>query len=210
MAKGYLGKLPLDDVVYSDTKMKATLIFLDVERGEIREVNFNKEKWDDEASSFVYDEEKEAKVEEWCEKYFGKTFDTLHEAIGTELDLYGYPTFNSLWESEIIEKFTKDEVGQLYQCEITDITVDNIGIHIKFKYNDAIYKSKMGYSDYREELEKWFIDRQKERKQLAKFENKFHVPVDKCEELIGETIMVEVKLAFGKFVYADIKPLPKK
>ncbi|EAE3352542.1 hypothetical protein E1U67_11795 [Listeria monocytogenes] len=189
---------------------KATLQFIDMDRGELREVIFNKNVFDKEKNEFVPDEEKAAKVEEWCQEYFQLTFDDLSKAVGEKRDVYAYDKFNSLWESEQIAKFDKDMVGQIISSTVKDVTDDGIGVHIKFEYEGELYQSNMTYSDYMETMKKWFTNPQKQRKQYEKFEEKFGISIDNKEELIGKDIMVEVKSAFGKFVYPDIKPFPKK
>ena len=50
-------QLEIVDVNFEDNK-KCTIIFLDEEMGEIREVNFNRQKWDQDSKKFVDDEEK--------------------------------------------------------------------------------------------------------------------------------------------------------
>ncbi|EAF8825788.1 hypothetical protein A1R17_15185, partial [Listeria monocytogenes] len=176
----------------------------------LREVIFNKNVFDKEKNEFVPDEEKAAKVEEWCQEYFQLTFDDLSKAVGEKRDVYAYDKFNSLWESEQIAKFDKDMVGQIISSTVKDVTDDGIGVHIKFEYEGELYQSNMTYSDYMETMKKWFTNPQKQRKQYEKFEEKFGISIDNKEELIGKDIMVEVKSAFGKFVYPDIKPFPKK
>ncbi|EAD7568595.1 hypothetical protein AF829_12725 [Listeria monocytogenes] len=203
-----LEQLELVEVVIKEGK--ATLQFIDMERGELREVIFNKNVFDKEKNEFVPDEEKAAKVEEWCQEYFQLTFDDLSKAVGEKRDVYAYDKFNSLWESEQIAKFDKDMVGQIISSTVKDVTDDGIGVHIKFEYEGELYQSNMTYSDYMETMKKWFTNPQKQRKQYEKFEEKFGICIDNKEELIGKDIMVEVKSAFGKFVYPDIKPFPKK
>ena len=88
----FLEQLELVDVTFEDKK--AVLTFLDEDRGEIREVNFNKQSYDSDANKFVDDEEKAAKVEEWCEEHFNLPFDRLAEAIGERKDIYAYDKFN--------------------------------------------------------------------------------------------------------------------
>ncbi|EAE8591300.1 hypothetical protein ACVYQX_000504 [Listeria monocytogenes] len=203
-----LEQLELVEVVIKEGK--ATLQFIDMDRGELREVIFNKNVFDKEKNKFVPDEEKAAKVEEWCQEYFQLTFDDLSKAVGEKRDVYAYDKFNSLWESEQIAKFDKDMVGQIISSTVKDVTDDGIGVHIKFEYEGELYQSNMTYSDYMETMKKWFTNPQKQRKQYEKFEEKFGISIDNKEELIGKDIMVEVKSAFGKFVYPDIKPFPKK
>jgi hypothetical protein len=203
-----LTQLELVDVTFEDKK--AVLTFLDEERGEIREVNFNKQSYDNDASKFIDDPEKAEKVDKWCEEYFGLTFDRLAEAIGEKKDIYAYDRFNSLFPVKMVAKFEKDMVGQIMQIVISDVIDDGKAIHIEFDYEGETYESKMTYADYLEAKKTWFINPQKKKKQYDKFEEKFGVSVENKAELIGKDAMVEIKLAFSKFVYVDIKPFPKK
>ena len=204
----FLEQLELVDVTFEDKK--AVLTFLDEDRGEIREVNFNKQSYDSDANKFVDDEEKAAKVEEWCEEHFNLPFDRLAEAIGERKDIYAYDKFNSLFEVKQIAKFDKSMVGQILQVDITNVEDDGIKISIQFEYEGETYESKMTYADYLEAKKQWFVNPLKKKKQFEKFEDKFGITVDEKEKLIGETAMIEIKLAFGKFVYVEIKPFPKK
>ena len=204
----FLEQLEVVDVTFEDKK--AVLTFLDEDRGEIREVNFNKQSYDSDANKFVDDEEKAAKVEEWCEEHFNLPFDRLAEAIGERKDIYAYDKFNSLFEVKQIAKFDKDMVGQILQVDITNVEDDGIKISIQFEYEGETYESKMTYADYLEAKKQWFVNPLKKKKQFEKFEDKFGITVDEKEKLIGETAMIEIKLAFGKFVYVEIKPFPKK
>ena len=204
----FLEQLELVDVTFEDKK--AVLTFLDEDRGEIREVNFNKQSYDSDANKFADDEEKAAKVEEWCEEHFNLPFDRLAEAIGERKDIYAYDKFNSLFEVKQIAKFDKDMVGQILQVDITNVEDDGIKISIQFEHEGETYESKMTYADYLEAKKQWFVNPLKKKKQFEKFEDKFGITVDEKEKLIGETAMIEIKLAFGKFVYVEIKPFPKK
>lgn len=203
-----LKNLELIDVQYSNENKKATLIFLDEERGEIREVNFNKQVYEN--NNYVDSEEKAEKVEKWSEDQFGLTFDTLAQAIGEKKDVYAYDKFNSLFEVSTITKFADDMVGQIFETEIEEILDDNIAVRIRFRYEGDLYESKMNYADYVESRKEWFINPQKQLKQYQKFIDKFHKDISQKDELVGKTIMVEVKKAMGKYTYAEVKPFPKK
>ena len=63
----------------------------------------------------------------------------------------------------------------------------------------------MTYAKYVENLKKWFEDPIRKEKQFEKFKNKFGVPVEDADQILEKEIMVEVKKAFGKFTYGDIK-----
>lgn len=203
-----LTQLELVDVTFEDKK--AVLTFLDEERGEIREVNFNKQSYDNEANKFIDDPEKAEKVEKWCQEYFGLTFDRLAEAIGERKDIYAYDRFNSLFEVKMVSKFEKDMVGQIMEVEVAAVEDDGKAIHIEFEYDGDTYESKMTYADYLEAKKQWFVNPQKQKKQYDKFEDKFGITVENKAELVGQKVMIEIKLAFSKFVYVDIKPFPKK
>lgn len=200
--------LELVDVTFEDKK--AVLVFLDEERGEIREVNFNKQVYDNDANKFVDDEDKAAKVEEWCQEQFNLTFDRLAEAIGERRDIYAYDNFNSLFEVKMLAKFDKDMVGQIMEIEIKEVEDDGRKISIQFEYEGDTYESKMQYADYMEAKKQWFTNPIKRKKQYDKFEDKFGIKVEDREQLIGQKAMIEIKLAFSKFVFVEIKPFPKK
>ena len=201
-------QLEIVDVTFEDKK--ATIIFLDEEMGEIREVNFNKQKYDQDSKKFIDDEDKAVQVEEWCQEHFGLTFDRLAEAIGERKDVYCYDNFNSVFPVKMITKFDDDMVGQIFEVEIAHAEDDGKKISLQFEYEGNLYESKMQYADYLETRKEWFINPQKRTKQYTKFEEKFAMPVGEIENMIGKTVMVEVKKAMGKWVYSEIKPFPKK
>lgn len=203
-----LEQLELVDVQFEDKK--ATLVFLDENRGEIREVNFNKQSYDQAAKKFIDDEEKAEKVEGWCEEYFALPFERLAEAIGERKDVYCYDNFNSLFEVKMISKFDEDMEGQIFETEVVHAEDDGKKISIQFEYENDLYESKMQYADYLEARKEWFINPQKRKKQYDKFKEKFDIEVENITEMIGKTVMVEVKKAMGKYIYSEIKPFPKK
>lgn len=203
-----LEQLELVEVVFEDKK--AVLTFLDEERGEIREVNWNKQSYDQDAGKFIDDPKKAEKVDEWAQEYFGLEFEQLAQAIGEKKDIYAYDRFNSLYPVKMVSKFEKDMVGQIMEIEVSNVEDDGRAIHIEFGYEGDTYENKMTYADYLENKKQWFVNPQKKAKQYAKFEEKFGIPIEDKEQLVGQNAMIEIKLAFGKFVYVDIKPFPKK
>jgi hypothetical protein len=206
-----LEQAELVEVSYNESNKKVTLTFLDAEVGEIREVHFNKQAWDKDAQKFVDNEEKANQVAEWLEQYFGLTFETISEAIGTRHDVFCYDKFNSMFESNTkqVAKFDEDFVGQILNGEIEDIQVETEGIRIFVQHEGEVYRSNMSFSKM--VGGKWYVDPQKRTKQSAKFEEKFQVAAEKGSELIGKTVMFEVKkLASNGAIYIEIKPFPKK
>lgn len=200
--------LKLVAVDYESEGKKAVLTFLDEERKEIRVVNFNTQIYDN--GDYIDSPEKAERVEKWCEEYFGCTFKDLKDHIGDFKTVYCYDNFNSLFEVSQVEKFTADMKGQLYQAECTEVIEDQTGIKIRYLIDGKTYESKMTWSAYMPETKMWLVDPIKKNKQISKFETKFNTSYAFKEDLIGKTLMVEVKIAMGKYLYGDIKAFPKK
>lgn len=198
-------KLALIEVEYQNDNKKAVLTFLDEENGQVLEVNFNKQAYDTVAKQFVDDAEKASKVDDWCYTYFDTTFDKLNQAVGQKKDVYKYDSFNSLWESDYAQKFDSEDVGKVFTAILKNIKDDGIAIVIEYEIDNILYSSKMTYAKYVENLKKWFEDPIRKEKQFEKFKNKFGVPVEDADQILEKEIMVEVKKAFGKFTYGDIK-----
>ena len=200
-------ELELVSVDYENNGKKAVLTFLDRERKQVRVVNFNKQSYRD--GKYVDDKEKAGKVDQWCADYFGCGFNDLGECCGEKMDVYCYENFNSLWEVEQIEKFTADMEGLLIQTEVKEILVDDYFIKIRYEYEGKTYESKMGFGTYFKATKEWYQDPVKKEAQYRKFEEKFHVPVENKDALIGHQLVVEVKSAFGNNYYGDVKKFPK-
>lgn len=196
-------QLELIEVTYQNENKKVVLTFLDEEMGEVLEVNFNKQRYDN--GEYVDDTEKAAQVGKWCEEYFETEFNKLSDCVGVKKDVYKYDTFNSLWESKQIQKFKVEDKGKIFSTTIKNITDDGRGIHITFDYKDEEHESKMMYADYIESRKEWFVNPQKKNQKYKKFKELFGVDLDQKEEIIGKEIMVEIKVAFNKFAYAEIK-----
>ena len=197
--------LELVAVEYDQGGQKAVLTFLDAEQGFIRDVNFNKQSYNNEAGKFEDDPEKAEKVEQWCQDFFGLTFDKLTEAIGEKKDVYVYSGFNSLFESTQVDKFPREWVGQIFTTTIESVEDTGQRISIKYKIEGKLLETKLQYSDYVEALKQWFVNPQKKEKQFAKFEERYGLPFSEKDKFIGKEVMVEVKLAFKKFPYGEIK-----
>lgn len=193
----------LIEVGYENDYKTAILTFLDEDKGQILEVKFNRQKFEN--GKYVDSEEKAKKVDEWCEEYFELPYDKLNQAIGKRMTVYHYEYFNSLWESEYPQKFDDDSVGQIFTTKIDEIEDDGIGIRINYTIDGTLYRTNMTYSKYVEERKAWFVDPVRKEKQYTKFKEKFGVDFEDNEKIIGKEIMVEVKKAFGKHTYGDIK-----
>lgn len=202
-------QLEIVDVRFEDNNQKAEIVTVDESLGEIREIFFNRQIYNKDTGKFVPDEKKAAQVDEWCEEYFQLPFDRLGEAIGTRKDVYCYDNFNSFWEVQMIEKFGEDMEGQIFETEIIRALDDGKKISLQFEFEGKLYESKMQYADYLEARKEWFINPQKKAKQYKKFFEKFNMPVEEIENMVGKTVMVEVKKAMGKFIYSEIKPFKK-
>ena len=101
-------------------------------------------------------------------------------------------------------------LGRFLKWNAVHAEDDGKKISIQFEYDGELYESKMQYADYLDARQEWFINPQRRKKQYEKFEEKFGLLVGEIEQLIGKTIMIEVKKAMGKYVYCEVKPFPKK
>lgn len=198
--------LELIEVNYTDGQKKAVMVFLDAERGEIREVNFNLQTYKD--NKYVDDPEKEAKVEKWCADIFGTTFANLSSCVGQKKTVYCYDRFNSLFEVDQVNKFAESMKGKLYQTTIEEVRLDDYAIRIRYKIEGNLYESKMTFGKYLENLQQWFVDPIKKEKTLAKFKEKYGCDISEASTLTGKKLIVEVKCAFGTNLWGDCKPLP--
>ncbi|UFA56461.1 hypothetical protein [Staphylococcus aureus] len=195
--------LPLEEVEYNEGT--ATLTFLDKEQGQILQVKLHSKIFDKDTKKRIDDAEQAERAEKNAQEYFGVAFDDLNKAVGQEHDIYVYDRFCSLWEVDVVEKLNKDMEGEIFQTTIEEVKDDGRGIRIRFKYDGKTYESKMMYSDYKESLGQWFVNPNKQNTQYSKFADKFGVSIEESDEITGKEIMVEVKVAFGKHAYADIK-----
>ena len=200
--------LELVNVEYENNGKKAVLTFLDTERKQVRLVNFNKQGYRD--NKYVDDKEKSAKVDQWCADLFACGFMDLAGCVGKHMDVYCYEKFNSLWEVNQIERFTQDMEGMILQTEVKEIVVDDYCIKIRYEYEGKTYESKMTFGTYFKATKEWYQDPVKKEQQYKRFEEKFGVPVERKDSLIGHPLMVEVKSAFGNNYYGDIKKFPRK
>jgi hypothetical protein len=199
--------LELVSVEYENNDKKAVMTFLDAERKEVRIVNFNKQGYEN--GKYVDDPAKAEKVDGWCYDLLGTPFESLADCIGQKKDVYVYDRFNSLFEVQQVDKFTKDMVGCILQTEVKEIIVDDYFIKIRYDYEGKTYESKQTFGKYMESMKQWFVDPQKKEREYQKFEDKYGVPVSEKDSLIGHPLMVEVKAAFGAHYYGDIKKFPK-
>lgn len=199
----------LVEVVYANDNKKATMTFLNEELGEVLEVNFNKQAYDQGKSAYVDDPDRAQKVEDWSQQYFNTDFDHLTDKIGEKHDIYKYERFNSLYPVDVVEKFTLDDVDDFFTVPIKEIEDDGIAVRIRFERDGKTYESKMTYGKYVESIKKWFPNPQRKTSVYKKFEDKFGVPVEQANKLVGKNIIVEIDKAFNKYAYANIKKLTK-
>lgn len=193
----------LVEVVYKNENQKAVLTFLDQAQGQVLEVMFNRQAYDN--GNFVDDPDKAALVDKWCQDYFETDYNNLASKVGAVKDVYAYDNFNSLWESNSTKKFTVDDRGKFFTTTINRVVDDGFGIHIYFTHDKDEYETKMMYSDFIEGLRQWFVNPQKRKKQNEKFADLFGVKVEDAEAIVGKPIAVEVKVAFKKYAYCEIK-----
>jgi hypothetical protein len=110
-------------------------------------------------------------------------------------------------DNTIIHKFGEDMFGQILKVEVTEVVDDGKAIKVRFNYEGDTYESKMTYSTYLEARNEWFVNPQKQKKQYEKFKEKFHLDIEDKGQLVGKTVLVEVKKAMNRFIYNEVKPI---
>lgn len=195
--------LELVEVAYDNNGKKAILRFLDEKNAELLEVNFNKQSYIN--GEFTDDEKKAEQAEKWCKEYFDCSFDELKTKEGVKKDVYKYKKFNSLWPADIVNKFDKKDKGKIFESEIKGIVDTGEKISIKFEYEGKTYEKNFQYTEQVKSTGKWYVNPQEKDRQFERFEELFGVSVENSDKIIGKPIMVEIKIAFNKYAYADIK-----
>ena len=182
--------------------------FYDEKNDVLRTVKFNQQNYDRERGQFVDDPEKAQKCEEWSQKYFGCSFDEVPEQLGVRRDIYVYDNFCSLWECEETQRAKKFDspVKGIIKTNIENIYVDNIGIHVEYKYNDELYESKYTTSEFIKNMKKWVRDPEREERAMKRFKEIYGKDISHKDELIGMEIQVQVKKAFNSY-YGEVLPL---
>ncbi len=105
-------------------------------------------------------------------------------------------------------KSTVDDVGKILSGEIIEVALLEEGIRIYVEVDGKTYRNNMGF--IKRVGDTYFIDPLKKVKQLVKFEDKFGVPADQGETLVGRSVMFEIKrLGYTNTTYIDIKQFPK-
>lgn len=204
-----LENLECVEVSYSADKKKAILTFFDPEACQIREVSYNKQSYDSTAKKYVDDPKKEESAEKMIAADLGLTFNTLDQAYGSRHDIYCYDNFNSLHPVATFDKFDESMAGEILQTEIKDIVVDDVAIWIHYDYEGRSYRTPMRYAKWMEAMHQYVLNPIEKEKKIKQFEDKFLVPIEKKDELIGHPIMVEVRKSFNSY-WGDIKKFPRK
>ncbi len=202
-------QLEIVDVQFEDNNQRANFICLDELVGTVHDISWNRQVFNKETKKFVPDEKKAAEVDKWCEEYFGIPFERLGVTIGQKRDVFCYDHFNSFWEVQMISKFDEEMLGQILDVEIVKALDDGKKISLQFEYEGNLYESKMQYADWLESRQEWFVNPVKKKKQFDKFAEKFNMPVEEIEAMVGKKVLVEVKKALGKYIYSEIKPFQK-
>lgn len=186
-------------------KSQDRIVFNFIKDGELYEVIFRLQAYNTLSKKFEPSEEKEEQVEGWCKEYFDLSMNDIEKAVGTNKDVWVYDTFCSLWEVD--SKFTPDQEGKVLSAKIKDIQMLNDCIYVRFVVDDDGLTYPKRYSFAKEVNGQRYPSPQKKAKRLEEFEKIFKVPFEDKDKLIGKKIQVEVKKAFGQFLYAEIKNL---
>lgn len=190
-----LKDLELVDVIESEDRY--SLNFLEPTYQEIHEVIWNKKSYDRENQEWIDSPDQLVKIANYSKEYLGFDLSEIQKAVGQKHDIYSYETYESLWETD--RRFYKEDVSDKLRTGIIksiERTLD--GITIRFSYDGGTYRSNMKF------LKDGRRDAQKRKKQLRVFEDKFGVPIDKKDELIGSKVIFKVKDFRGN-IFASVE-----
>lgn len=210
----YLGKLQL--VELEVTPQGVELTFFHEKEGTIRQVNIRKQKFDDKTKKYVNDEQQLERYFENLKTYFGTDDETkLVESVGKEFDVWESENYCSLYEPQTLKKFGADYIGQLLQADIVEFREYDSKTVVVLEYDGENYGSNINYGNYIASLGKTLPNPQRKAKQMENFYKKFHVHFNDKEQLVGTTVMIEVKAnnvdsTGNNPTYIEIKALPKK
>lgn len=165
------------------------------------EVKWNKGDYDLAKGEIVVTDEKKKQVDEWCHQYFDLPMEDIESAVGRTIDVYVYDTFCSFWQADM--KFKPEDAGTSFETEIDEVSVDNDGIVVRYYWNGERYKTNYRFTKLIDN--QYFVDPQKKRRQMSRFEEKFGLPVDRVSELKGLPIKVTIKKAMNKYAFGEIE-----
>lgn len=212
----YLGKLQLVEVEQTETGLELTFFY--EEQGSIRQINLRNKKFDEKTKKYVADDETNERFMKNLETYFGVTEFNIEEIIeknvGKEFDIWESDNFCSLYEPKTLSKFDVDYIGQLLQADIVEFREYDSKTVVVIDYDGSQYGVNINYGNYVKALGKSLPNPQKKHKQMENFKKKFHIDFENKDELVGTTVMIEVKAnnvdSTGKNpTYIEIKALPK-
>lgn len=199
--------LILEEILEDENEI--TLVFVDSDKSEVHDIKWRKKRWDKTKKVFVEDENQLKNTERLCEKFLGLPLSDIQDAEGQAHTVYQYDTYESLEESDA--KFDVDMVGELIQTKIESIhEEDNFGIIIRYQNpndDNRVYRTNMKWTEWRGN--KYMVKPLLRSKRYRQFEDKFGVPFDEKDKLIGKDIKVLVK-EIGGNAFGDILPFPKK
>lgn len=186
------------DVENNNDSIKFTC--LEREKQTVVEVKWHKGFFDSALRKIVPDDTKIEQVNEWCKEYFKLDLNTIHKAEGKKIDVYVYDTYCSFWKTDA--RFKKEDKGKHFETVIDSVDLNNDAIVIRYKWNGETYKTNYRFTQ--RVGDNYFINPQKKRRQFDKFEEKFGLPIERRDEIVGMPIKVEVNLAFGAYAYGEI------
>lgn len=180
---------------------------LDEVNEKIYEVKFHTEKYDQDTKKYIPDKATEERVENTLNELFGVGIDNVKDVVGRFHDVYVYDNFNSFYEVEVVEKFTKELKGKVFTAKITEINDDGNRINVFYEYQGKRYRSKFNYSTFLNK--KWYIDEQKQIRAYERFYDTFNIDFKDKDTIIGRIITVKVRDFNGNY-YGEILALQEE
>lgn len=208
-----IGNLEIVEVKQDDVALE--LLFFNEEAGEVHTVRVKKQKYDEAKHAYVKDDETYKRYEETLADTLKVAPEDVDTLVGQSFDVWDAGNYCALWDSKTFSKFSEEDIGQILNADVVEIQVQDSKAVIVLDVDGEQYASNINWGNWVQSLNKSLPDPQRREKQQAKFETKFGIKWDNRDELIGKTVLIEVRKngmnsSGNAPTFIEIKPFAKK
>ena len=208
-----IGNLEIVEVKEDDVALE--LLFFNEAAGEVHMVRVKKQKYDESKHAYVKDDDTLAQYEMNLRDVLDIEPTEVESLVGKSFDVWDAGTYCALWDSKSYSKFSEEDIGQILNADVVEIQVQDSKAVIILDVDGEQYGSNINWGNWVQSLNKSLPDPQRREKQQAKFETKFGIKWDNRDELIGKTVLIEVRKngmnsSGNAPTFIEIKPFAKK
>lgn len=208
-----IGNLEIVEVKEDDVALE--LLFFNETAGEVHTVRVKKQKYDEAKHTYVKDDETYQRYEETLADTLKVAPTDVESLVGQSFDVWDAGNYCALWDSKTYSKFSEEDIGQILNADVVEIQVQDSKAVIVLDVDGEQYASNINWGNWVQSLNKSLPDPQRREKQQAKFETKFGIKWDNRDELIGKTVLIEVRKngmnsSGNAPTFIEIKPFAKK